>query len=246
MILLTLSPFPCDGTRQLSKWIKGTATYYGDDDAGGTDAGMCGYGNRYQYGYGTMTAAASPALWFDARICGACFEVKCANSFGCKPGSVFLSVTNLCPGGNWCDQPRKHLDLSIPVFVTIAEKVIGHMAIRMRRVPCVKTGNARITMSGNPWFLMVLFTNLAGSGDVKSVDIRPTGTSQWVSVRRNFGSVWSLDSSNPAAYLGREVDFRIRAAYTGEMLLLKKALPQNWGFGATYETRSNFRMNWNG
>lgn len=239
-------PSPCDAVRKLSKWIKGTATYYGDENGGGTGGGTCGYGNNYEFGYGMMTAATSYALWYDANICGACFEVQCANPTGCKRGSVMVSVTNLCPGdgGSPCARPKKHLDLAMPAFTKIADKILGHMAIRMRRVPCVKKGNAKVTMSGNPWFLMVMFTNLAGSGDVKSVQIRATGSKTWTWFRRNNGAIWSLENSNPAAFYGRQIDFRIKGAYTSEILLLKRALPQNWAFGGTFETRNNFGMTW--
>ncbi|KAJ7571140.1 hypothetical protein O6H91_01G150900 [Diphasiastrum complanatum] len=168
-------------------WNEAHATFYGNSDATGTMDGACRYGNLYSQGYGTNTAALGTVLFKNGAACGGCYEIKCWNDTQwCNPGnpSVFITPTKLCPpndafpndSGGWCNIPREHFDMSQPAFSQISFWLAGIVLVLYRRVPWHMDGGMRFTINGNPWFYLVLVSNVGGMGDISAVSVRGSET----------------------------------------------------------------------
>ncbi|XP_043723078.1 expansin-A23-like [Telopea speciosissima] len=224
---------------QSDGWEAAHATFYGDMNGGETMQGACGYGNLIEEGYGLQTTALSTALFNNGLTCGACFEIQCdkSSSNWCLDGSVLVTATNFCPpnyskpDGNWCNPPLKHFDLSMPMFVKIAQYKAGIVPVLYRRVPCVKTGGIKFEMSakGNPNWIMVLVYNVAGAGDVNDVKIKGPNTN-WIQMSRNWGQNWQTNEQ----FLGQALSFQVTTS-DGKMVQSDNVAPNGWKFGQTFE-----------
>ncbi|KAL6842393.1 hypothetical protein ACP4OV_027820 [Aristida adscensionis] len=227
-------------------WNRGSATFYGGSDASGTMGGACGYGNLYQTGYGTNTAALSSVLFNNGASCGQCFQIMCdslAEPRWCRQGAtVTITATNVCPpnwalpsnNGGWCNPPRAHFDMAEPAWLQIGIYQAGYIPVLYQRVPCVKQGGVRFTITGFNYYLLVLISNVAGSGSVASAWVKGTTTNQ-VTMTRNWGANWQA----LAGLAGQALTFGVTSS-GGQIIVFPNVVPANWKFGMTFISNLQF------
>ncbi|XP_062217335.1 expansin-A22-like [Phragmites australis] len=211
--------------------------------------GACGYGNLYSQGYGTSTAALSTALFNDGASCGQCYKIACdrkrADPRWCKPGvAVTITATNFCPpnwdlpsdNGGWCNPPRPHFDMAQPTWEKIGIYRAGIIPVIYQRVPCVRRGGVRFTINGFDYFNLVLVTNVAAAGSIKSMDVKGSSSADWMPMTRNWGANW-----HSLSYLtGQMLSFRVTIT-DGQTLIFTNVVPRGWRFGLTFASNLQFK-----
>ncbi|KAI3735608.1 hypothetical protein L6452_15115 [Arctium lappa] len=227
----------------LGTWKEAHATFYGGSDGIDTMGGACGYADVMKEGYGEHNTALSTVMFNDGQTCGACYEIQCFNnSQWCKPDSAPITVTatNFCPpnpsqpndDGGWCNPPREHFDLSQPSFLLLAEYKAGITPVKYRRVPCVRQGGIKFTISGNPHFLLVLVWNVGGAGDVTGLEVKGD-EGEWNKMSRNWGQKWNIGS----VLTGQSLSFKVHVS-DGCVVECPNVAPKDWQFQKTYEGKN--------
>ncbi|CAN6847948.1 unnamed protein product [Brassica oleracea] len=222
-------------------WVDAHATFYGGRKGEETMQGACGYGSLFEQSYGLATTALSTALFHNGTTRGACYEIICVNApQSCIKGArpIRVTATNWCPpnyrDGSWCNPPRKHFDLSLPIFLKIAKYKAGIVPVKYRRVMCPKKSGVKFQLAGNPYFLMVTVFNVGRVGVVVEVKVKGSKTG-WIKMTRNWAQVWDTNT----VLTGQSLSFLV-ATSDGKRLKFNNIAPSNWQFNQTYDGKINF------
>lgn len=179
-----------------------------------------------------MTTALSSALFGNGFMCGACFQITCTGNPSCYPSPITVTATNLCPQGSFsgvCDAPQQHFDLSQPAFAAIAPSGVGLVNVQYVRVSCVKTGGIKFNIQGHTYFLQVLVYNVAGMGDVSSLQISGA-TSGWFFM--TWG--WGTNYNTGTVLDGQALSFIVTNA-EGSSVTSMNVADAGWQYGLTYQ-----------
>ncbi|KAJ4902078.1 Expansin-A18 [Raphanus sativus] len=228
-----------------SPWRRASATFYGDETAGESMGGACGYGNLWDSGYGAATSAISTVLFNDGYSCGQCFQIRCVSSPNCYYGSpaTVVTATNICPpnwgqnsnNGGWCNPPRAHFDLTKPAFMKIADWKAGIIPVSYRRVACRRSGGIKFKFEGNGYWLLVYVMNVGGAGDIRNMAVKGSRTN-WIDMSHNWGASYQAFSS----LYGQSLSFRLTSYTTRQTIYAWNAAPASWSAGKTYNSYTNF------
>ena len=104
------------------------------------------------------------------------------------------------------------------------------------RVPCVKRGGVRFTINGHDYFNLVLVTNVAGAGSIKSMDVKTSNSNSWIPMARNWGANWH----SLTHLTGQMLSFRVTDT-DGQTIEFTNVVPQGWKFGQTFASKLQFK-----
>ncbi|VAI08990.1 unnamed protein product [Triticum turgidum subsp. durum] len=97
-----------------------------------------------------------------------------------------------------------------------------------------RQGGLRFTISGFNYFELVLVTNIAMSGSIKSMSVKGTNTA-WIPMSQNWGANWQC----LAGLKGQALSFAITSS-GGQYKVFQDVVPAWWLFGQTFSTWQQF------
>ena len=89
-------------------------------------------------------------------------------------------------------------------------------------------------MAGSNYFVLVLITNVAGTGSVKAVWVKGSSTDR-MPMSRNWGANWQ----SLAGIAGQALTFGVTTT-GGQTIVFQNVVPPNWAFGMSFMSNLQF------
>ncbi|KAM0931891.1 hypothetical protein ACQ4PT_000047 [Festuca glaucescens] len=161
----------------------------------------------------------------------------------CKTGkAITVTATNFCaPNYNlpndddrWCNPPRAHFDMFQPASLNIGIYEVGIIPVVYQHVKWWRSGGVRFSIVGGNYFQVVLVTNIARSGSIKSISVKGSNTG-WIHMSRNWGANWQCLSA-----LEKQPLSLASTSTGGQYIVFQNVVPAVWLFGQTFPTWQQF------
>lgn len=231
------------------EWVDGHATWYGDPHGEGSSGGACGYKTLTGTPYGPKIAAGNEAIFQGGLGCGQCYDVKCTHAT-CNPEPTRIVITDQCPGGVYCSKSNPAFDFSGAAISAMALpdkdgelRNVGEYSIMYKRVPC-DYGNHNVAFhvdaGSTPFWLSFAVKYLGGPGDIKSVEIKHSGSTSFQPAKHNWGANWMLINTSGQAFKG-PYTIKVTAKLNGHSVVAEDAIPEGFEPGKLYESKVQFQ-----
>ncbi|KAL3650864.1 Expansin-like B1 [Castilleja foliolosa] len=241
LVVLTFLLFESPGNAATCTdcFIQSRAAHYPNSDDNGTDTGSCGYGTfGATINNGHVSAASD--LYRNGVGCGACYQVRCTNSYYCTDKGVTIVITD---SGS---SDQTDFILSRRAFGRMAQNADagasllarGIVDIEYRRVPCsYPNKNIAIKIdenSNNPHYLAFVIWYQGGNKDITAVQLCETQNYVCKLLDRTYGAVWATVSP-PKGPLSVRM---LLSDENGDETWLAPVndIPENWKPGDIYDS----------
>lgn len=99
----------------------------------------------------------------------------------------------------------------------------------------MKVGGIRYTITGNPYFNLVMVSNVGGAGDVAGLSVKGNKRVKWTPLKRNWGQEWQTSE----VLTGESLTFRVMTGDHRKATSWRVA-PRDWTYDNTYQAKKNF------
>lgn len=226
-------------------YSKAVATWYGSPNGAGSDGGACGYTTTVsQSPINSMVAAGSSALFEGGKGCGACYMVKCTTdtNAACSGNPVKVMIMDQAP--ELLQVP--HFDfggIAMGAMATdgngAALRNAGQFYIQYQRTDCNFRNplKFKVDSGSNMQYMAVIVEYEDGKTDIKSVEVKESGSTAWEMMAESWGAVYKLDAGHDLAF---PLSLRVTLNSGGNPIVAADVIPKEWAPGSTYAATSNF------
>ncbi|XP_071722364.1 expansin-like B1 [Rutidosis leptorrhynchoides] len=228
-----------DAATSSDSFVQSRATYYPNSEENGSEKGACGYGSFGATLNGGDVSAVSD-LFRNGLGCGACYQVRCKNSYYCSDKGVTVVITDQGSSHNtdFIMTKKAFSKLAQTSYSAQSLLSLGVVDIEYKRVSCSYPGkNITIKIDENsnyPYYLAFGIWFQQGHKDITAVQLCETQNQVCKLLDRTYGAVWTT-SSPPSGELSLRMLFS-----DGEddetWLIPLNNIPKDWQPGQIYDT----------
>ncbi|KAI4334834.1 hypothetical protein L6164_013543 [Bauhinia variegata] len=180
----------------------------------------------------------------EGRGCVACYQMKCRENVECSGNPITVVTTDEC---KTCSSDKDHFDLSGTAFGALAKpgkadnlRQAGRLQVKYTRVACQFGTNIalKVDSGSNPYYFSLVIEYENDNSNLAAVHLKQAQPSDsWVSMKRDRGAVWILNSSSP---LRAPLSVKPAEA-SGETIVAENVIPVDWKPRNTYHSLVKFK-----